>query len=477
MKNYQSFPYKIVITLSLLLTGCNLPKLTQKTINKNVPESFINSKDTLNTAKIKWKSYFNDPYLIALIDTALSNNQELNIMTQEIKIANNEVRARKGAYLPFLTIGSGVSSEKVSRYTSQGASDNITSIRPGKPTPANLPNYLLGMNASWELDIWKKLRNSKKSAVHQYLASVEGKNFMVTNLIAEISSAYYELLALDNQLEILMQNIEVQNNALKVVKLQKIAARVSELAVRKFEAEVLKNQSLQYNILQSITETENRINFLIGGFPKKIPRNSLAYIDIALDTIHAGIPVQLLENRPDIRQAEQDLLSADLNVKTTKANFYPILLITSGIGLEAFDPKFLIKTPESALFSIAGSLISPLINRNAIKANYYSANSRQIQAVYNYERSILNAHIEMVNQLSNLQNSKSSFDLKEKEVDTLNQSIDISINLFKSARADYMEVLLTQRDALIAKFELVESKMNQLHAKVNIYRSLGGGWN
>jgi outer membrane protein, multidrug efflux system len=117
------------------------------------------------------------------------------------------------------------------------------------------------------------------------------------------------------------------------------------------------------------------------------------------------------------------------------------------------------------------------VNRNAIKANYYSANARQIQAVYNYERTILNAHIEVLNQLANINNLKNSFDLKTNEVEALNQSIDISINLFKSARADYMEVLLTQRDALTSKFELVETKMQQMNAKVNIYRALGGGWN
>jgi outer membrane protein TolC len=284
-------------------------------------------------------------------------------------------------------------------------------------------------------------------------------------------------VALDNQLEILKSNIEIQQNALEIVKLEKIAAKVTELAVRKFEAEVLKNQSRQFYIMQQITVTENRINFLVGRFPQAVARNSKGFTDLEIDTIHSGIPSQLLENRTDIRQAEQTLAAAKLDVKAAKAEFYPSLVLTAGAGYNAFNPQYLIQTPQSLLYNIAGGLVAPLINRNAIKANYYSANSKQIQAVYNYERTVLRAHIEVVNQLSNISNLKKSYDLKEKQVQALTQSIEISTGLFKSARADYMEVLLTQRDALESKFELIETKMLQMNARVNIYRALGGGWN
>jgi outer membrane protein TolC len=300
---------------------------------------------------------------------------------------------------------------------------------------------------------------------------------MVTNMVAEIANSYYELMALDNQLEILKKNIEIQTNALQIVRQEKMAAKVTELAVRRFEAEVLKNQSRQYYIVQQITLTENRINFLVGRFPQPVSRNSKEFINLVPDTIHVGIPSQLLENRTDIKQAERQLAATRLDVKATKAEFYPSLMITAGAGYQAFNPQYLLKTPESMLYSLAGGLVAPLINRNAIKANYYSANSKQIQAVYNYERAIVRAHIEVANQLSNITNLKRSYDLKTMQVQALTQSIDISTRLFKSARADYMEVLLTQRDALESKFELVETKMQQMNALVNIYRALGGGWN
>jgi len=469
--------YVAITCVALLYTACTGPTLVQKTENKTVPVSYTNSQDTTNTAKVKWKKFFTDPYLANLIDTALQNNQELNIMLQEINIAKNEVRARKGEYLPFVNLQAGAGIDKVARYTQLGALEENNEIKPGQKFPDPLPNYLLAANASWEVDIWKKLRNAKKSAMFRYLSTTEGKNFMVTNLIAEIAASYYELMAFDNQLIILQKNIQIQQNALAIVKMEKEAAKVTELAVRRFEAEVLKNQSRQFYIKQSITKAENRINFLVGRFPQPVIRNSQGFIDLIPDSIQAGIPSQLLQNRPDIKQAELDLAAARLDIKVAKANFYPSLNIRAGVGYQAFNTKYLVTSPQSLLYSLAGDLVAPLINRNAIKAYYYSATSKQIQAAYNYERTVLNAYIEVANQLSNINNLKSSYDLKAQQVEALTRSIDISTGLFKSARADYMEVLLTQRDALESRFDLVETKMQQLNAVVNIYRTLGGGWN
>lgn len=466
-----------IVLLSLLYSSCSVPEWMKKTENKTVPQAYTNAmQDSVNTATVKWREFFSDPDLVALIDTALKKNQELNIMMQEIYIAQNDIRARKGAYLPLLGIGANAGTDKVGRYTSQGANDANTDIMPGKAFPEPLSNFMFGINASWEVDIWKKLRNSKKAAIHKYLSSVEGRNFMTTQLIAEIANSYYELLALDNQLDILKKNIQIQQNALEIVKLEKASAKTTELAVRKFEAEVLKNQSRQFYIMQQITETENRINFLTGKFSQPINRNWEQFISMKPDSIHTGIPSQLLANRPDIKQAEQDLMASKLDVKAAKAEFYPSFIIKAGAGYQAFDPKYLLQTPQSLLYTLAGELVAPLINRNAIKANFYSANSRQVQAVYNYERTILKAYLEVSNQLSNIGNLQKSYDLKEKQVQALTESIDISSTLFKSARADYMEVLMTQRDALDSKFELIETKKQQMNARVNMYKALGGGW-
>lgn len=464
-----------LVSILFVLSACT-PTIIPKQEDTKTPDSFNNSLDTTNTATINWRDYFVDAHLATLIETALQNNQELNIILQEIEISKNEVRARKGEYLPFVGVRGAAGTEKIGRYTSKGANDATTDIEPGKEMPEPLPDFMVGAYANWEVDIWRKLRNAKKAALERYLGSVEGKNFMVTHLIAEIANSYYELLALDNQLEIIKRSIEIQSDALQIVKQQKEATRVTELAVRRFEAQVLGTKSLQFDIQQQVTETENRINFLIGRFPQPIERNSAAFNDLLPSNIQAGIPAQLLQNRPDVRQAELELAAAKLDVKVAKARFYPSLDISAGIGFQAFDPSYLIKTPESLLYGLFGDVAAPLVNRNAIKAMYYSANAKQIQAVFNYERTILNAYIEVANQLANISNLDRSYSLREEQVQALNESITISNNLFKSARADYMEVLLTQRDALESKFELIETKKQQMNAMVNIYQALGGGW-
>ncbi|WP_430412598.1 TolC family protein [Kordia sp.] len=446
--------------------------------NKAVPEQYLNeTADTLNTATVQWKEFFSDQKLVMLINTALANNQELNIMLQQIAMANNEIKVRKGEYLPFVNVYAGAEVEKVGEYTRNGAVEQQLNIREGEEFPEPLTDFSVGFSASWELDVWKKLRNGKKAAVLEYLSTIEGKNFMVTNIVSEIASSYYELLALDNQLLIIEQNLEIQKNALQMVKLQKQAARATQLAVIRFEAEVFKNQSNKFKIKQNIVETENKINFLLGRYPQAIDRDSDNFINRTIDTIHAGIPAQLLANRPDIRQAEYELAASKLNVKIAKANFYPSFGIKAGIGLQAFNAKFLTSTPQSLLYSLVGDAIGPLINRNAIKATYKNANSRQLQAVFEYEKAILNGYMEVANELSNINNLKESYALKEEQVNAMKQAIDLSIKLFKSARAEYTEVLLTQREALDSKIEIIETKREQLLANVKVYKALGGGWN
>lgn len=470
---HKSLP--LVLMLSLLV-GCKTFQKPIKTESKVTPVRFANAQDSATMALINWKDYFSDENLAALIDSALNKNQELNITLQEIEMLKNEVRARKGEYLPFVDLGGAAGVEKEGRYTRHGSVDENGEILPGRRFPDPLPNYEMAALASWELDIWKKFRNAKKAAALRYLAGTEGRNFLVTNLIAEIASSYYELLALDNQLDIIEQNIQLQRGALDVVKQQKAAAKLTQLAVNRFEAQLLNTTNLRYDIRQKILETENRLSFLTGSFPGGIPRTSVAFNEILLDSIKAGIPSQLLAHRPDIRQAELRLAAAKLDVKAARASFYPSLRIVGGVGFQAFDLAYLIG-PESMLFHLAGDLVAPLVNRNAIKAQYNSASAGQVQAVYDYERAILNAYVDVVNQLSYVQNFEKSYETKSKEVDILMQSIVISNSLFRSARADYLEVLLTQREVLESKMELVEIKQRQLNAKVNIYRALGGGWN
>jgi outer membrane protein, multidrug efflux system len=457
----------------VLLAGC-APALTQNPARepaRTLPASYRAAPSAAESAaQKKWSEFFTDPALMALIETALQNNQELNVRWQEVIIAQNEVLASEGEYLPKLGVGVGAGVDKVGEHTSQGVSDEAHDV------PSILQNYKFGFSASWEVDIWKKLRNAAKAAGLRYLASVEGRNFVVTRLVAEIANSYYELLALDSQLAVLNQNIDIQQNALEVVRLEKQAAKVTELAVQRFEAEVLKNQSRQYDLQQKIVEAENRINFLVGRFPQKVARDAQKFQQPLPNVIQAGLPSQLLENRPDVRQAELELAAAKLDVEVAKARFYPALSIDAGVGYQAFNVKHLLATPESLIFNLAGNITAPLLNRQAIKAEYFTANAQQIQAVFKYEQTVLQAYTDVANQLAMIENLDKSYQLASQQVDRLTRSIEVSNVLFQSARADYMEVLLTRRDSLESQMELIETKLRQLHAMVNVYQSLGGGW-
>lgn len=478
MTNRRKIQWVIAFSLSAAVTGCKVPKATQIQENKFVPKQYtdVAQSDTMNSASVKWREFFTDPNLVVLIDTALKNNQELNVTLQELAIAKNDILLRKGALKPTVGLRAGGGVEKVGRYTSQGAGDASTEIAPGKEMPDPLGDLTIGAYASWEIDVWKKLKDSEQAALNRYLATVEGKNFVLSSLIAEVARSYYELLALDNQLAIIKQNIELQDNALAVIRLQKQAARVTELAVQKFEAEVLKTKGMEFETRQQIKETENRINFLLGRFPQEIKRDKSNFVDLIPAKVQTGIPSQLLSNRPDIREAEYELAAAKLDVQIARKEFYPSLEISAALGLQAFKPSYLFKMPESVLYNLIGELAAPLINKNGLKAEFNTANAKQIQAVYNYEKTILNAYLEVSTQLSNIENLGRSYDFKTKQVEVLNNSVSVSNDLFKSARADYMEVLMTQRDVLDSKLELIETKKQQLNAVVNIYKDLGGGW-
>lgn len=474
MKNNKLYKYSLFLALIIGLGSCKVENLPTKAVTNVLPNKYNFNGDSTQSENILWRNYFSDDKLALLIDEALKNNQELNMMIHEIEISRNEIMAKKGEYMPFGYIGAGLGGEKSGRYTLNGVGEEDLKTRTEK-VPHFIGEQVVMATFSWEIDAWKKLHNAKDVAAKRYLSGIEGRNYVITNLIAEIANSYYELVILDNQLETVQQNIALQKDALEMVKVQKDAARVNQLAVNRFMAQVINTENLKYEIQQQITETENRINFLMARYPQPIVRNANNLGNIQFLKISEGIPSQLMANRPDIRQAEQELEAAKLDITVARANFYPNITLKAGIGFQSFNPIYLIN-PKSIAFNLLGDLVAPLINKNAIKANYYNANERQIMAVYRYEQVVLNAYLEVMNQLAGNKNYEESYVTKSNQVEILNNSIEISNSLFKSARADYTEVLFTQREALEAKMELIEIKKKQLNAEVNIYKALGGGW-
>ena len=336
----------IVCSILVVFSGCGIPQLRHPEAARDLPVTFNDVISNENSSQVGIDEFFEDPILTSLIDEGLNGNLQLKILAEDIQIANNEILKRRGMYLPFVNLGGNASLNKFSPYTLAGA-DNLENTFPGGGNfPSPLPNFLVAANLSWQIDIWRQLRNSRDSAALRYLGTTEGRNYVVTRLVAEIAENYFGLMALDKRIENLDTIISLQEQSLEFSKARKEAARGTELAVQRFQAEVRKNQSEKLIIKQEMIEVENRINFLVGRFPEPVQRSSQFY-DLVLHALSLGVPAELLQNRPDIRQAEVELAAAKLDVKVARANFYPKLNLTAGVGYEAFNTRYLILTPES----------------------------------------------------------------------------------------------------------------------------------
>lgn len=479
--------------LLLALPSCGIPHLRDAMPGPALPGSFNGLTSAENSALVPIEDFFTDPLLTNLICQALSGgNFELRILYEDVRIARNEILARSGAYLPFVGLGADAGLERSSDFTPLGAAEKQLQYLPGKNFPYMPGNFLVAADISWQIDIWRQLRNARDAAKLRFLATNEGRNYVITRLVAEIADNYYMLLALDKRLENLNQIIALQQKSLDVIDALMKAGRTTKLAVLRFQAEIRMNQSQLQITRQTIIEVENRINFLVGRYPQPVERNSRDFFALNVHTLDVGLPAQLLQNRPDIRQAERELAAAGLDVLVARANFFPKLTLTgptgplgpySPIGFQAFNPKYLLWTPESLVLSVAGDLTVPLINKRAIRADYMNANARQLQAIYNYQRTTLNAFTEVVNRVTKVQNYSRSIEIKRQQVETLIDAVKNAIFLVQRPQArilaehptTYLDVLLVQRDLWEARLLLIETKQQQLSAIVGVYQALGGG--
>jgi outer membrane protein, multidrug efflux system len=463
----------ILIGILLVLSSCKTLDIAAP--GNDMPLTFNGSTDTTNIADINWRQYYNDTSLVKLIDTALANNWDLKIALQRVEIARSGVRFSKGELFPKVDGNVYAGSTRYAKYTESFAGNSTTEFE-GKNIPNPVQDYYMGLTAVWEIDIWGKLKNQRKSAISNFLASIEGRNLVVSNLVADIAISYYELIALDNELEIVRQSIRKQEEALEVVKARKETGQANELAVQQFQVLLLNLQAIEKESLQHVTEMENRINFLLGRFPQPIVREKELLFKELPNEIEFGIPSHLLLNRPDIREAEYQVQASKFDLKTAKAAFFPNVNIVSDLGFQAFDPQFLFNTPASMGYAAFGGLSAPLINRNALKLQFNNAKANQLSAIYNYQNTILNGYVEVVNELTNIQNLLELIELKKLQGEVSENSIETSTELYKNARADYLEVLFSQQNFMETRLELINAIKRRQIATVNIYKALGGGW-
>ena len=478
MKNKMQKPNNILFNWFLIvvgLTSCSSIKTIEHREIK-IPENFNNQNSKLSESYeiVSRSDFFKDPYLKVLIDEALEKNQELKIAEQTILAYEAEIKAKKGEYLPFVGISTIGDSEKVGEFTRNGSVEKQLSLN-HEEFPEPLKNLKIGLSASWELDVWKKLRNQKQAAFREFLASWEAQRFLTSQLVSEISSSYYDLITLDMISINLHKYNELQSNALKTVKLLKQAGKSNELAVKRFEAELDRNQNELVKVNQEIIDLENELRFLIGN-PNLIIDRPKSFLSLPSLISTSSIETSLLLNRPDIKKAEQELEAAKLDVKSARAAFFPTIEIGGSYGREAFKRELLSLTPESLFYKLALDILSPVFNLSQLKSNLKIANVKQEQSILEYEKVSLKAYLEVSSQLWRIENLQEQLRLQEDQMHSLEEANRISTILFSSARADYLEVLLTQRESLEARNQWIDSQKELIDANIDLYKSLGGGW-
>ncbi|ULQ52076.1 TolC family protein [Flavihumibacter fluvii] len=474
------FRLKLFVTMALMMwllaSGCRVPALTQADEKLPMPSAYDNSADTSNSADLGRKLFYASPHLDALLDTVLKNNYDLKIAMQRIQAAQATVLQSRGMLLPQVNATGSPSLRKFGLYTMDGAGNIVTDIEPGKLVPENLPDYYLGIQTSWEIDVWGKLKNRKKAAVARVLATTEGKNLVQTTLIAETAAAYYELMAEDQVLRVLDETILLQEQAVQTARIQKEAAQVNELAVQQFEAELLSVKSRRIEVLQQIVALENRINFLAGRFPQQVDRDTSFFASQSLPLMKAGIPGALLGNRPDIRQAEWELAATKADLRAARAAFYPAFTISGGFGMQAYRTALLFAFPESIAYSLIGGLTGPILNRRSINAEFSRSSALQQEALLNYQKTVTRGFLEVDQEMKRIRHLDQIYVLKSREKEVLSGSIAVSAELFRTGRANYLEVLITRQNALRSNIELINTRRNQYFSAINLYKALGGGW-
>jgi outer membrane protein, multidrug efflux system len=461
-------------SVSLALLGCALKPSSAP--EQPLPPSFqVAGTPGPSIGRLPWRSYFRDPRLVALIDEGLQNNLDMAIAMQRIEQTRAAVTMTTGAMLPRVDAVVGVGVRRFGLYTMDGAGNATTDITPGRLVPTNLPDFALGVQASWEADVWGKLRSLRNAARAQVLASVEGAHVVQTLLVADIATAWYELQALDHVREVIEQSIAAQERALEVVRLQVATGRATQLAVQQFEAQLIETRALSVELVQQAQELEIALNVLLGRFPQPIERAAPLSFD-PVPEVAQGLPSELLQLRPDVRQAELEVEAAKLELKAARAEFFPSVNLSAGLWLQAFNPAYLFRIPESIAYSVAGGLVAPLVNRKAIRAQFEWADAAQLEAIYNYQKVVLSAFGEASASLARLASTDELVALEQERNAAIEGAVATADLLFRAGKASYLEVLLAQQAALEADLDLIDAWLKQRLASVLVYKSLGGGW-
>ena len=451
---------RIIIGLLLLtgLSGCHIYRTYERHELSGVDSLYrvpAMTEDTMSLADFSWKELFTDTVLQQLIEKGIANNTDLNIARLKVREAEALLTSSKLAYLPSVSL------------TPQGT---IKSIEGNSPTKT----YNLAASADWELDIFGRLTNAKREAKAVLEQSQAYKQAVQTQLIATIANSYYTLLMLDKQLDISRRTAEIWAENLRVMKALKKAGQTTEMAVAQIEASKLSVDASLLSLEQQITEVENSLSSLLGVVPQRIDRSTLDMQSFP-DTLSVGVPLQLLQRRPDVRQSEAALAEAFYTTNRAYSAFYPAITLSGSAGWTNAAGA-IISNPGEWLFSAVGSLVQPLFNRGQNIANLKVAKARQEEALLTFRQTLLNAGTEVNDALLQWQVARRRLDLDRQQIISLQSAVRSSELLMRHSSQNYLEVLTARQTLLDAELSAVSDRFEEIQGVINLYHALGGGY-
>ena len=410
--------------------------------------------DTTSFGNLPWRSVFTDPQLQALIEQGLEHNTDLLNAALNVKMVEAQLTAAKLAFVPSFT------------FSPQGT---ISSWDGSKATKT----YSLPINASWSIDLFGNLLNQKRSAQMALLATKDYQLVVKTNLIANIANAYYTLLMLDKQLEIVDNMTQLTKDTWDMMKLQKELNNAKETSVQSAEANYYSVLAQAADLKRQIRETENSLSLLLGQQAQTIARGKIENQSLPTE-FSTGIGIQMLNNRPDVHYAEMTLAQCFYDTQAARSKFYPNITI-SGSGAFTNSSGMGIVNPGKWLLSAIGSLVQPIFQNGQLVAQLKVAKATQEQAYNTWQNAVLSAGSEVSNALVLYNSSDEKSKLEAKQVESLTKNVQYTKDLFNMGGSTYLEVITAQQSLLNAELSKVQDDFYKMQAVVNLYYALGGG--
>ena len=434
----------------------------------------------VNLSSVNWRDYFEDSTLTALIDTALDNNIDLLREAKRIEIGSQNFQLSKANFYPNLGLSlfdfrREYYSENYNNYGSNRSRRNHGEVPPTTLYTENLA-FSTTLFASWEIDLWGKLRWQKEAAQASFMRSQEFQKAVQTAVVAEIASTYYDMLMVNSQIAVAERNLELVRNTLRIVKLQFEADETTSLAIQQTESQLLRAESLIPRLEGDYRVLENRLNQLLGRYPQAVDiQQNLE--DVAFDDQHVvGVPLELIDNRPDVAAAEYQLVVSNARAGINQAMRYPSIVLNASTGLNSFKLASFLDPIGSGFALINGGLFQPIFQNRRLKTNYAIALAEQQLAELDFKDNVILAVREVSDALVTIEKLREEYAIAQRRINVTGKGVRDASLLFQSGFANYLEVINAQEDALESELELADLKRQLILAKIELYRSLGGGW-